>query len=234
MKWTPAPLMLALDLDDEAKAWQIAQDLQGRVSAIKVGPRLIQKTGDRLVKDLAKLAPVFVDCKYHDIPSTMEAAVRASFAAGATFVTVHASAGPEALQRMAKVEAELNQKREFHLLAVTVLTSFSDDEKSLPANWKKQAVREHVLQLATQVKAAGLTGLVCSPEELLILRDLGLNLITPGIRLPGAESHDQRRVTGPAEAKGFGAWAMVVGRPILEAPDPRQAAEQFLQAWQQA
>jgi len=227
--WTPAPLMLALDFDTAEEAWELAQKTAGVVNVYKVGPRLIQLSGLSLIHKLTSLAPVFVDCKYHDIPSTVEAAVRASFRAGATFVTVHASNGAATLRRLAEVEQELNKQREFHILAVTVLTSLTDE--TLPSNWQKQSIVEHVKSLAQEVRSAGLEGLVCSADELSVVQDLGLHCITPGIRIAGTDYQDQTRVTDPTAARRRGAWAMVVGRPILQAADPRGQAKNFLRLW---
>ena len=110
------PLMLALDVDQAEVAVEFAKRLDGKLGAIKIGPRLVLRYGADLISKLATFAPVFVDNKYLDIPNTMEAAVRASFDAGATFTTIHAWAGPEALARLSKVEAELNSKRPFKIL----------------------------------------------------------------------------------------------------------------------
>src|SRR5690606_37465246 len=106
--------------------------------------------------------------KYHDIPSTMIAGIRASFEAGASFVTIHASCGPEALKQIAKVEAELNGQRPFQILCVTVLTSLG--EGIMPANWRDVSVNDHVMALARQVHECGLAGIVCAPDELAMLR----------------------------------------------------------------
>jgi orotidine-5'-phosphate decarboxylase len=216
------PLIVALDVDSRERALRLAEDLSDVAGAYKIGPRLIHRYGESIVKDVARHAPVFVDCKFFDIPSTMVAAVRASFESGATLVTVHAQAGIEALQELAKLEKELNQQRPFQVLCVTMLTSFS--KETLPPVLKDQSIQDHVLQLAELVKSAGLNGLVCSPEELSALRDQGFYLVTPGIRFTLEEKGDQKRVLGPHEAINEGASALVVGRPIIEAKNPREAA----------
>jgi orotidine-5'-phosphate decarboxylase len=180
------------------------------------------------VKEIAQRGPIFLDNKHFDIPSTMEAAVRASFDAGASLVTVHALSGHEALQRMAKVEKELNQQRPFKILAVTILTSW--DQNSLPTNMKPLPVAEHVTSLASQVKAAGLSSVVCSPHELDLLQNQDLYLVTPGIRFSMQDSGDQKRIMGPKEALKKGASALVVGRPILEAKDIKETATDFVMA----
>jgi orotidine-5'-phosphate decarboxylase len=223
-----SPLCVALDVDSEERAFQIAQDLKDLAGGFKVGPRLVYRGGESLIQKMAKLAPVFVDCKFFDIPSTMEAAVRTSFEAGASLVTLHALAGEEALSKLAKLEQELSKQRPFRILAVTILTSWS--EASMPSNFRQQPIAEHVRELAELVKRSGLRSIVCSAEEMKILKDLGLYMLTPGIRFPTDEKGDQKRVSGPQEAIQNGSSALVVGRPIIEATNPKSTAQEYLNA----
>lgn len=218
-------LIVALDVDTRERALKLATDLGDIVGGFKLGPRLCLRYGMDLVKEIAKHGPVFMDNKHFDIPSTMEAAVRASFEAGASLVTVHALSGMEALTLMGKVEKELNQTRPFRILAVTVLTSW--DEKSLPSNMKSQPVADHVVEMAKQVHQAGVSGLVCSAHELTLLKDIPLYKVTPGIRFELQASQDQKRTMTPTEALKAGASALVVGRPIVEAKNPKEAAMDF-------
>lgn len=220
------PLCIALDVDSREEAMSLLTQVGDLVGGVKLGPRLIHRYGQSLVAEIAKSAPVFVDCKFFDIPSTMVAAVRASFEAGASVVTVHALAGAEALRELARLEVELNKTRPFLILAVTILTSW--DEKSFPANFQTQSVAQHVKQLAELVQSSGLHGIVCSPEEIQLLKAPGVFLLTPGIRLPENEKGDQKRTMGPAQAIQAGASALVVGRPIVAASNPREAAQRFL------
>ena len=219
------PLIIALDVDTQEKAIDLAIELEDIAGAYKLGPRLIHRYGKDLTLKIAKLAPVFVDCKFFDIPSTMEAAVRASFDSGASLVTVHALAGQEALLRLAKVEKELSEIRPFKILCVTILTSW--DQQSLPPVMKAQPISSHVKDLANLVQNAGLTGIVCSPEELDLLQGQGLYLVTPGIRFDLQSAGDQKRTMGPGEAMQKGASALVVGRPIIESSSPKEAAMDF-------
>lgn len=216
------PLILALDVDSREKALALVGELEDTVGAFKLGPRLVYRYGDSIVREIASRAPVFVDCKFFDIPSTMLSACRASFESGASLVTVHAQAGIEALRELARFEAECNRERPFQILAVTMLTSFS--EETLPPVLKPQPIRQHVRELAGLVREAGLNGIVCSPEELSDLRDQDYYLVTPGIRFTLEEKGDQKRVLGPHEAISAGASAIVVGRPIIGAKNPREAA----------
>ncbi len=222
------PLIVALDVDTLEQALTLAEDLEDVAGAFKLGPRLIHRYGESVVKEIAKRGPVFVDCKFFDIPSTMISAVRASFDSGATLVTVHAQAGKVALTELAKLESELNQIRPFQILCVTMLTSFSDD--SVPKILKPQSIAEHVKELAALVKDSGLTGIICSAEELSDLQEQGFYLVTPGIRFTRDEKGDQKRILGPQEAIVQGASALVVGRPILTAANPRKAAVDYSMA----
>ena len=222
------PLILSLDVDTRDEALRIADDLQGLVGGYKLGPRLCLRYGMNFVQEMAQRGPLFLDNKHFDIPSTMEAAVRASFEAGASLVTVHALSGAEALQRMAVVEKELNAQRPFKVLCVTILTSW--DEKSVPSVLKSQPIAQHVGQLVDLVTQSGLKGVVCSPHELDLLQNRDLYLVTPGIRFSMQQSADQKRIMGPREAILQGASALVVGRPILEAANRKKAAEDFVMA----
>ena len=221
-------IILALDVDTRDQALRIADDLSDIVGGFKLGPRLCLRYGMDFVKEMGERGPIFLDNKHFDIPSTMEAAVRASFEAGASLVTVHALSGAEALRKMAEVERELNQQRPFRILAVTILTSW--DQNSLPVNLKPMPVAEHVTTLASMVQDSGLSSVVCSPHELDLLQNRGLYLVTPGIRTSMQASGDQKRIMGPQEALQLGASALVVGRPILEAKDIKQAATEFVMA----
>ncbi|MDG0815697.1 orotidine-5'-phosphate decarboxylase [Bdellovibrio svalbardensis] len=222
------PIILALDVDTKEQALKIAEELSEIVGGFKLGPRLCLRYGMDFVKEIAKQGPIFLDNKHFDIPSTMEAAVRASFEAGASLVTVHALSGLEALKKMAEVERELNEQRPFRVLAVTILTSW--DEQSLPSNFKEQSISQHVVELANLVQEAGLSSIVCSPHELDLLQNRGLYLVTPGIRTSMASAGDQKRIMGPKAALQYGASALVVGRPILEAKNIKEAATEFVMA----
>ncbi|WP_168196468.1 orotidine-5'-phosphate decarboxylase [Bdellovibrio sp. NC01] len=222
------PIILALDVDTKEQALQIADQLSDIVGGFKLGPRLCLRYGMEFVKEIAQRGPIFLDNKHFDIPSTMEAAVRASFDAGASLVTVHALSGSEALKKMAEVEKELNQIRPFKILAVTILTSW--DQNSLPSNLKPQPIAQHVSDLATLVQESGLSSIVCSPHELDLLQNRGLYLVTPGIRNNMHASGDQKRIMGPKEALNLGASALVIGRPILEAKNIKEAATEFVMA----
>jgi orotidine-5'-phosphate decarboxylase len=220
------PLIVALDVDTRDQALKLADELADIVGGFKIGPRLCLRYGQDFTREVAARGAVFMDNKHFDIPTTMEAAVRASFEAGASLVTVHALAGKEALTLMAAVEKELSQIRLFKILAVTILTSW--DQNSLPGNLKSQPISQHVTELADLVLASGLSGLVCSPHELDLLQNKNLYLVTPGIRFSMDAVGDQKRVMGPDEAMQAGASALVVGRPIIASKNPRESATEYV------
>lgn len=229
LKYAPLknPLILALDLDDEAKAWEMVEQTAGIVGGIKIGPRLMLRYGSPFLKKVAAQSPVFLDMKFFDIPSTMVSAVRSAFDIGASLVTVHAQAGIEALTQLAKLEEEYLKTGNVKVLSVTILTSF--DPKTLPPVLKTQSISQHVEELVRLVQDSGLNGVVCSPQELETLSKFNnLYLVTPGIRMESHAVGDQKRVMGPREALHAGATALVVGRPILEADSPIAACREFL------
>ncbi|PWU13833.1 MAG: orotidine-5'-phosphate decarboxylase, partial [Bdellovibrio sp.] len=198
-----SPLIVALDVDDLKQALKLAEELHDVAGCFKVGPRLVFRYGEAIIQQLARLAPVFVDCKFFDIPSTMVASVRAAFAAGASFVTIHALAGADALDLIARLEEELRQTRPFQILNVTILTSWEDHR--LPPNWIQQPIERHVQSLVGQVVAAGMDGIVCSPLELRFLANRDLFLVTPGVRLDRPK--DTRGVCGDDARGGSAAHA---------------------------
>ena len=228
------PLFVALDVDNSDQAIELIRQTRAFVGGFKVGPRLALRYGEPFLKEVARHGAMFVDNKYFDIPNTMESAVRASFEVGATFCTVHAQAGKEALSQLAELEEELCRIRPFRVLAVTVLTSFK--QETLPAMVAKIPIAEQAVQLAKLVIDSGLSGLVCSPEEVESLRKLfpEAYLVTPGVRLSGEDRGDQKRVSDPVTALKRGASALVVGRPIYESLEPAQAAKVYYEEIQKA
>lgn len=226
------PICLALDVDQPAEAMTIAQELRGQIGVIKVGPRLTNVNSE-IVSDLAMLGPVFVDHKYFDIPSTMDAAVRSAFESGASFVTIHAAAGKTALKTLAKIEQELNKKRPFRLLAVTVLTSFTSED--FPPFSQSISIEKQVNELAKLSFESGIDGIVCSPHEIESVRKVNSNafIVTPGIRsksdvASNRGGDDQNRTLSASEALRKGANLLVIGRPIVKATDRRVALENIL------
>lgn len=222
-------LIFALDVASGAEARQWVARLSGAVGAFKVGLELFVAEGPALVRELtARGERVFLDLKFHDIPATMAGAAQMAGRVGAFLVNVHALAGPDGMARAAEAarrgaaEAGLAPPR---VIAVTVLTSHRPED--LTALGLAGAPAEAVLRLAGLARAAGLDGVVASPEEATALRaawPTGV-IVTPGVRPAGAALGDQVRVATPAGARRAGADYVVVGRPIRDASDPRAAAE---------
>ena len=202
------------------------------VGAFKLGPRLVLRYGAKLIGELAQTTPVFVDCKFLDIPSTMDAAIRAAFEAGASFATVHAWAGPEALALLSRTEKELNEQREFKVLVVSILTSFH--KNNLPPTMCDISVAEQVEKLVQSASQVGHKSFVCSPHEVRALREGHPErfLVTPGVRMPGEDVGDQVRVMTPAEALNEGSSALVIGRTLLKAKDPQSKLAEILESIQ--
>jgi orotidine-5'-phosphate decarboxylase len=220
------PLCVALDVDTKEQALKLADMLKDITGGFKLGPRLIHRYGAELSLEIAKRAPLFVDCKFFDISSTMLAAIQAAFDSGASLVTIHALSGPEAMTKVSELEKKLNQIRPFRILVVTILTSW--DQSSFTENFKQQKISEHVLALAKAAQQSGLNSLVCSPQELALLAGKGLFLVTPGIRSAKDAADDQKRTMTASDAISQGANIVVVGRPIIQAADPLEAAKEIL------
>ncbi|MBB1073150.1 orotidine-5'-phosphate decarboxylase [Rhodoferax sp. 4810] len=220
---TDRPLIIALDYPNAAAAWTLLHQLDPRRCRVKIGKELFTREGPALVKQvIAAGFDVFLDLKFHDIPNTVAAAVAAAADLGVWMVNVHASGGPRMLIAARERLATVAQPP--LLIAVTVLTSFDQAELAAVGCAGETAAR--VLHLARLTAAAGLDGVVCSPQEAALIRaDSGarLVLVTPGVRPLTAATDDQQRVMTPAAARAAGADYLVIGRPITAAPDPLAA-----------
>jgi orotidine-5'-phosphate decarboxylase len=214
-------LIVALDLPSVAAAEAMIARLGEAVNFYKIGYQLGFAGGLPLARRLADQGKkVFVDLKLHDIGNTVARGVESVAALGATFLTVHAY--PQTMK--AAVEARAGS--DLKILAVTVLTSYDDGD--LHAAGYRLSVSDLVEARAQQAQVLGLDGLVSSPEEAAALRKIvghRMNLVTPGIRPAGGASGDQKRIMTPARAIAAGSDYLVVGRPIVEAGDPRAAAD---------
>lgn len=218
-------IIVALDAPDEATARGMLQRLPAGVRRIKVGKELFTAAGPRIVEALhADGREVFLDLKYHDIPNTAAAAVRAAADLGVWMVNVHAGGGPAMLAAAREAVADRAQRP--WLIAVTVLTSL--DATQLQAVGVADPPVRQVHRLAGLAHHAGLDGVVTSPHEVTDLRaSFGPDwaLVTPGVRPAGAARGDQRRVATPGAAVAGGADFLVVGRPITAAADPAAALQ---------
>jgi orotidine-5'-phosphate decarboxylase len=225
-------LAFPLDVATLAEADGLLDQLHDEVGVFKVGLELFTAAGPAAVNAVhARQRRTFLDLKLHDIPATVERAVAAAADLGVTYLTVHAAAGPAALQAAARVAATSSLR----LLAVTVLTSA--DAETLAAIGLQGPVSEAVTRLARLALDAGIDGLVCAPSECTELRaQFGSEvlLVTPGVRPAGADAQDQKRVATPSAAIAAGADVLVVGRPIRDAVDPRAKARDIVREIAQA
>ena len=227
-------LLVALDVESPERALALARDLRDVAGGFKVGSRLFTLAGPSLVRQLSdEGARIFLDLKFHDIPNTVARAVESAVQTGAWMINVHASGGAAMMQAAGRAAADAAARYRCPpplMIAVTVLTSM--DEATLRQTGVERPLLEHVLVLARMAQDAGLRGVVASPRESeAIRRACGPDflIVTPGIRGAGAASDDQARTMGPAEAVRAGATHIVVGRPIIGAPDPRAAATAIVQ-----
>jgi orotidine-5'-phosphate decarboxylase len=214
-------LIVALDVPEVEQAEAMVARLGDAVSFYKIGYQLGFAGGLPLVRKLADQGKkVFVDLKLHDIGNTVARGVESVAKLGATFLTVHAY--PQTMK--AAVEARGNSS--LQILAVTVLTSYDDGD--LHAAGYRLGVTDLCAVRAQQAQVLGLDGIVCSPEESAALRKIvghQMRLVTPGVRSAGSATGDQKRIMTPARAISAGSDYLVIGRPIIEATDPKSAAE---------
>jgi len=219
------PVIVALDYAAAAPALDLAGRLSPELCRLKVGKELFTHCGPQLVEQLhSKGFDVFLDLKFHDIPSTVAGAVHAASELGVWMVNVHAGGG----RRMMEAAAQALQgfSRKPLLIGVTVLTSMSDED--LLELGYTESPRERVLRLAALAADSGLDGVVCSAMEATALRQArgeGFCLVTPGIRLAGDAAGDQRRVVTPADAVSMGSDYLVIGRSVTGAADPLAALQ---------
>ncbi|MBI3666016.1 MAG: orotidine-5'-phosphate decarboxylase [Acidobacteria bacterium] len=220
-------LVVALDFSNRQAAWPVVELLRGIVGMFKVGKQLFTAEGPVLVREVVGAGEkVFLDLKFHDIPSTVAGAVAAAASLGVSLVNVHASGGVPMMEAAAQAAGGTATR----VLAVTVLTSL--DAAQLQAVGFAEPPNCLVLRLARLALTCGLAGVVAPPTEVALLRkELGPDFIilTPGIRPPGADRQDQARVATPAQAIRDGADYIVVGRPITKAADPIAAVRSILQ-----
>jgi orotidine-5'-phosphate decarboxylase len=214
-------LIVALDLPNVASAEAMVARLGDAVTFYKIGYQLAYAGGLPLVRQLAGAGKkIFIDLKLHDIGNTVARGVESVATLGATFLTVHAY--PQTM----KAAAEARAGSDLKILAVTVLTSYDDGD--LHAAGYRLGVSDLVEARARQAEEIGIDGLVSSPEEASRLRKIvgrRMQIVTPGIRPAGAATGDQKRIMTPARAISAGADYLVVGRPVLEAADPKAAAD---------
>jgi orotidine-5'-phosphate decarboxylase len=221
------PIIVALDLANSTEALQLVDRIGDSVGFYKVGLELFTSGGPAVVRELtARGKQVFVDLKMYDIGATVERATARVAALGAAFLTVHSS--PQVIRAAVRGRGESGLK----ILAVTVLTSFDDDDLA-DLGYTGRTAASLVEHFVEKGVAAGVDGFICSPLEVARVRALvgpGKILVTPGVRSAGASQGDQKRVATPSEALAAGANYLVIGREITRSADPCLAADRILKS----
>jgi orotidine-5'-phosphate decarboxylase len=216
-------LIVALDVADAAAARAMVDRLAGHVGMFKVGSQIFTAAGPDFVREvIARGEKVFLDLKFHDIPNTVAGAVSAAGQLGVSLVDVHALGGKDMLEAAVGALPAMG----IRLIAITILTSHK--EETLASIGVTGSVADSVRRLAVLAREAGADGVVASPHEVAPVREAcgrDFLIVTPGIRPAGSARGDQARTATPAAAVASGADYIVVGRPILEAPDPAAAAD---------
>ncbi len=224
-----AELIVALDVSSTVEAEAMVTRLGSSVDFYKIGLELFSATGpDVVARVKGQGKRVFLDLKLHDIPRTVERAVKSCAALGVDLLTIHSSGGRAMIRAAAEAAAACGAAAP-RIVAVTCLTSL--DQTDLADLGIQRLMSEQVAALAALAVGSGANGIVCSPQEVAAMRRLlgpAALLVTPGVRPAGAALGDQKRVATPAQAVRDGSTHLVVGRPILEAPDPCAAARSLL------
>jgi len=224
-------LILALDVDTENEAVSIVEELHDLIGYFKVGMQLYYSCGNSLIEKIHDLGgKVFLDLKLHDIPNTVQNGARVLANLGVEMTNFHATGGPEMLSRAASGLKESNQTNSPIGLAVTILTSLSKED--LDKIGISKDVKNAVKDLALLTKEAGLKGVVCSPQEIKIVKETcgdDFLTVTPGIRPSWSVKNDQKRITTPYQAIKDGGDYLVIGRPIRNADNRREAAQLVLE-----
>ena len=224
-------VIIACDFKNREDLFNFLKPFDGLNPYLKIGMEIFYKEGPQLVKDLkSKGFKIFLDLKLHDIPNTVEKAMRNIASLGVEITNIHAAGGIEMMKAARRGLDATEEGKKTKLIAVTQLTSTSQEvlEKELLI---EKPLNEVVKAYALNAKAAGLDGVVCSPLEASIIKELGLISVTPGIRFADNSSDDQKRVATPAYAKENGSTYIVVGRSITGASDPvaayKRCVEEF-------
>jgi orotidine-5'-phosphate decarboxylase len=226
MTKTADKIIVALDVPTRKEALNLVDQLRDQISFFKIGLQLYTATGPEIVREvLARGVRILLDLKLHDIPNTVAKAVESADKLGVQMLTIHLSGGIEMIR--AAIAA---RRGAMSILGVTVLTSVN--EQTLSAIGIDDKIENQVLRLAGLGVALGIDGLVASPHEVKMLRGEfgdGIEIVVPGIRPSWSEPHDQRRTMSPRQALDAGADYLVIGRPIIAHPDPREAVAKILE-----
>ena len=221
-----SPIFVAIDTRDVHRAAAIARDVRGIAGGMKLGLEFFLANGhDGVLRVAERGMPVFLDLKLHDIPNTVAKAVESIAPLSPAILTVHAAGGRE-MMAAAKAAAPAGTK----VVGVTVLTSL--DSADLAMTGITGTPGDQVKRLTELAVKAGIDGIVCSGEEVAAARDIWPEgfFVVPGVRPPGADVADQKRVVTPFDALNDGASVLVIGRPITGAADPAQAIREIAES----
>jgi len=223
-----SPIIVALDLDQKS-ALELAKKINPQDCKVKVGSQLFTSSGPKVIRELKNLGfEIFLDLKFHDIPNTVRKSVETAIEMGVWMLNVHSLGGREMLK--AAYEAKETASKKPILIGVTMLTSL--DNKSIKQVGLELNIEDQVLLLADLCQEEGLEGVVCSPNELVLLREKvnkDFLLVTPGIRSLGVENDDQIRTSTVSEAIRRGADYVVIGREITTDIDPNKKIQKILE-----
>ena len=223
-----SPIIVALDMPNLSEAVALSERLNPAFCRLKVGKELFSASGPQGVEALQKLGfEIFLDLKFHDIPTTVAKALSVVQSLGVWMTNVHASGG----EHMLKASREAVDPDRMRLIGVTVLTSMND--QSLPQIGVHRPLQAHVMALAALAQACELDGVVCSAHEATALKQQfgkTFELITPGVRLSSVDNDDQQRTMTPVDAMDAGSDYLVIGRPITRAKNPLIALELIVQS----
>jgi len=226
-----SPIIVALDVDQKS-ALELARKIDPQDCKVKVGSQLFTASGPKVIQELKNLGfDIFLDLKFHDIPNTVRKAVETATQMGIWMLNVHSLGGREMLK--AAYEAKETASIKPILIGVTMLTSL--DNKSIKQVGLEMNIEDQVLLLADLCQEEGLEGVVCSPNELVLLREKvnkDFLLVTPGIRSLKVENDDQKRTSTVSEAIEKGADYVVIGREITTDKDPNEKIRKILETVQ--
>ena len=222
-------IAIALDVSSRQDALRLVKDLHDLAGMFKVGSQLYMAAGPAVVREIIEAGgKVFLDLKFHDIPNTVTQAVVEAAQLGVSMMTIHASGGRAMMDAAATAMREKFGDPKPLIVAVTVLTSL--DKPGLSELGVEGAIDDHVVRLALLADDCGIDGVVCSPHEIRLVRNVvspKFKIVVPGIRLPNQALNDQQRTATPREAISAGADYIVVGRAVTGERDPRAALERL-------
>ena len=226
------PIILAVDTKSDLEAYEISQEVSGYVGAIKLGLEYFDTYGPEGIRKIQEIGiPIFLDLKLHDIPMTVKKTIETLSDINPAIINVHAFGGQQMMKYALEGLGEASKNTS--LVAVTVLTSLNDDDMAiLGINYP---VKDLVKNLAKLTKDSGLAGVVCSAEEIVLVRKVcgkDFIIIVPGIRPEGSQKDDQKRVMTPKQAISLGADYLVIGRPITQSKDPLSKVKEILKSIQ--